>query len=197
MKLSRQLLSDGLVVAALVFTSSLSIAQSTPINSANRKSGSIVTAQKAEGAHGSSITTNPLHESHGSSGQNPLYEPKDKAAAKPGRGTTEAQPYKDPEDMTTRYRPGNNKTTRTPNNTATQGAGSQRKDGSIIHSDFPRSADRNSAHATESLSPSNKARTGENPLYEGGGKSGTNPLHESGKRTSAKPNTSTPSGVKQ
>ena len=57
------------------------------------------------------MTTSPLHESHGNSGQNPLYEPKDKAAAQPGTGAAEVQPYKDPEDMTTRYRPGNNKTT--------------------------------------------------------------------------------------
>jgi hypothetical protein len=49
----------------------------------------------------------------GNSGVNPVYESKDKANLKPNAETAPAQ-YKDPEDMTTRYRPGNNKTTRSP-----------------------------------------------------------------------------------
>jgi hypothetical protein len=65
----------------------------------------------------------------------------------------------------------------------------QRKNGSIIHADFPRSADRSSAHATESLSPSNKAGTGENPLYKDGGKSGNNPLYEGKDAANSKPGT--------
>ena len=44
-------------------------------------------------------------------GVNPLYESKDKADLKPTSGTAAVQPYKDPADRTTRYRPGNNKTT--------------------------------------------------------------------------------------
>jgi hypothetical protein len=48
------------------------------------------------------------------SGENPLYESKDKTAAKP-KSKTPTVEYKDPEDMTTRYRPGNNKTTKTEN----------------------------------------------------------------------------------
>ena len=70
-----------------------------------------------------------------------------------------------------------------------EGAAAQRKDGSIVHADFPRSADRNSAHATESLSPSNKAGTGENPLYKDGGKSGNNPLYEGKDAANSKPGT--------
>ena len=70
-----------------------------------------------------------------------------------------------------------------------EGAAAQRKDGSIVHADFPRSADRNSAHATESLSPSNKAGTAENPLYKDGGKSGNNPLYEGKDAANSKPGT--------
>ncbi|MGB6974446.1 MAG: hypothetical protein WBD67_07170 [Terracidiphilus sp.] len=49
------------------------------------------------------------------SGENPLFESKDKTAVKnkPAAKNGAASPaveYKDPEDMTTRYRPGNNKT---------------------------------------------------------------------------------------
>lgn len=43
-------------------------------------------------------------------GVNPMFEGKDKANLKPNAGASASQ-YKDPEDMTTRYRPGNNKTT--------------------------------------------------------------------------------------
>ena len=94
----------------------------------------------------------------GKSGDNPLYEGKGKANLKPGAGSS-AVPYKDPEDMTTRYRPGNNKTTRNANaqgETAGQSpqGGAQRKSGSII------AADRNSAHAAEALSPSNGVGNG-------------------------------------
>ncbi|MGH9615431.1 MAG: hypothetical protein ACRD28_01735 [Acidobacteriaceae bacterium] len=44
-------------------------------------------------------------------GVNPLYESKDKMNSKPNTGASKVEPYKDGEDMTTRYRPGNNKTT--------------------------------------------------------------------------------------
>jgi hypothetical protein len=49
----------------------------------------------------------------GNSGVNPMYQSKDKANIKPNSGASTVE-YKDPEDMTTRYRPGNNKTTRSP-----------------------------------------------------------------------------------
>lgn len=87
----------------------------------------------------------------------------------------------------------------------------QRKDGAIVHSDYPRRADERkngtvggmdggsdaTAHAgARSKAPSNtsngapnqtlnKARTGENPLYEQSGNSGTNPLYESKERLKA------------
>lgn len=63
----------------------------------------------------------------------------------------------------------------------------QRKDGSVIQADYPKSADRSlgSAHATESRNSSNSARTGKNPLYEEGGKSGSNPMYEGSKLQSA------------
>jgi len=63
----------------------------------------------------SSAQNNPMYKDSGKSGANPLYEGKDKAAAAPAPKSHETVEYKDGEDMTTRYRPGNNKTTRTSN----------------------------------------------------------------------------------
>ncbi|MGH9589052.1 MAG: hypothetical protein ACRD25_01595 [Terracidiphilus sp.] len=83
----------------------------------------------------------------------------------------------------------------------------QRKDGAIVHSDYPRRVDerkkgnmggidggsdaaahadaRSKAPSNASNSAPNKARTGENPLYEQSGNSGTNPLYESKDRLKA------------
>ncbi len=47
----------------------------------------------------------------GKSGVNPLFESKDKSVAKPTAPASATPPSKATEDMTTRYRPGNNKTT--------------------------------------------------------------------------------------
>jgi hypothetical protein len=60
--------------------------------------------------------SNPLYQDNGNQGTNPLFE-KDKSAVKPGttgtstgtNGKPKSVEYKDPEDQTTRYRPGNNK----------------------------------------------------------------------------------------
>lgn len=115
MKTSTQPSSCGLVVTILLFAASFSIAQSTPTNSAaKRKSGSVITVgPQVEKSQSSNVKSNPLYESNGNSGQNPLYEGKDKTAIQPGTKASNVQAYKDPEDMTTRYRPGNNKTTKT------------------------------------------------------------------------------------
>jgi hypothetical protein len=56
-----------------------------------------------------SAQPNPMYKSSGQSGENPLHESKDKTLAPPNTGAPRAVQYKDPEDMTTRYRPGNNK----------------------------------------------------------------------------------------
>lgn len=64
--------------------------------------------------------SNPLYKDNANQGANPLYQGKDKnaAAPAPSKGVDglehshETVEYKDPEDMTTRYRPGNNKTTK-------------------------------------------------------------------------------------
>ncbi len=61
------------------------------------------------GAHNSS--SNPQAAQNNNSGENPLYESKDKANLKPKAGGSDVVEYKDGEDMTTRYRPGNNKKT--------------------------------------------------------------------------------------
>ena len=69
-------------------------------------------ADKAKGGQMQNASTNPLYKDNKSAGTNPLYESKDKQAApKPGTNH-EVVEYKDPEDMTTRYRPGNNKTSK-------------------------------------------------------------------------------------
>jgi hypothetical protein len=68
-------------------------------------------AADAKGGNMQNASSNPMYKENTQSGTNPLYESKDKqAAAKPGTGH-ETVEYKDPEDVTTRYRPGNNKTT--------------------------------------------------------------------------------------
>jgi hypothetical protein len=63
----------------------------------------------------STKTSNPLYQQSGNSGENPLFEPKDKTvtAPKPNANAPETVEYKDGEDRNTRYRPGNNKTTKT------------------------------------------------------------------------------------
>ncbi|MEO6805734.1 MAG: hypothetical protein ABI286_07300 [Edaphobacter sp.] len=106
-------LSCGSVAAALLITGSLVLAQ-TQGTTAARKSGSIIhsdmNASKdiavdhagGNGVQGSTGTHN--------TGENPLFESKGKTDLKQNAGASNVQPYKDPEDMTTRYRPGNNKT---------------------------------------------------------------------------------------
>ncbi len=211
MKLSPYL-STSLAAGAFLLASSFALAQTTsaarnmhPRDAASgQSSGRQARSGSAPGtaAQGMAVDHaggNGVRRAAGdkTTGVNPLYESKDKANLKPNAGASNVQPYKDGEDMTTRYRPGNNKTTRTANDAAAPGAGAaqpqampkkhiagvkyedrmagdnpggtagqsaqgnaQRKDGSIIHSDFPRSTDRNSAHATESLSPSNGGGNG-------------------------------------
>ena len=57
--------------------------------------------------------SNPMYKDTGMAGTNPLNESKDKAAVNPApKPHEETVEYKDPEDMTTRYRPGNNKTSK-------------------------------------------------------------------------------------
>ncbi|MEO7144131.1 MAG: hypothetical protein ABI165_11600 [Bryobacteraceae bacterium] len=64
------------------------------------------------GTHNSS--SNPQAAQNNNSGENPLYEPKNNANLKPKAGGSDVVEYKDPEDMTTRYRPGNNKSAANP-----------------------------------------------------------------------------------
>ena len=56
------------------------------------------------------VSSNPMYKDNTMSGNNPLYEPKDKQAAPNTGGTHETVEYKDGEDMTTHSRPGNHKT---------------------------------------------------------------------------------------
>ncbi len=65
--------------------------------------------QRMAGTHNASGNSQAVQNKN--SGENPLYESKGKANLKSNAGTSNVE-YKDPEDMTTRYRPGNNKTTR-------------------------------------------------------------------------------------
>ena len=67
--------------------------------------------------------SNPMYKDSGMSGTNPLYEGKDKTATAPASKSHETVEYKDPEDMTTRYRPGNNKTTKTSSPKPANGSG--------------------------------------------------------------------------
>jgi len=83
--------------------------QPVPTHSNSKSMGSAhatesLTAPKSKG------NAKPKDTSDRGAGENPLYESKDKTAAKSNTKTSTVE-YKDPEDMTTRYRPGNNKTT--------------------------------------------------------------------------------------
>ena len=69
-------------------------------------------ADTAKGSQLQNASTNPMYKDNTSAGNNPLYESKDKQAAPNPGSSHETVEYKDPEDMTTRYRPGNNKTSR-------------------------------------------------------------------------------------
>ncbi len=53
-----------------------------------------------------------MYKDNKSTGSNPLYESKEKQAAPNPGASHEIVEYKDGEDMTTRYRPGNNKTSK-------------------------------------------------------------------------------------
>lgn len=67
-------------------------------------------AQAADKSRNSAHATESLDASKmGNTGENPLYEGKDKTGLKPNAGASNVHPYKDGEDMTTRSRPGNNK----------------------------------------------------------------------------------------
>jgi hypothetical protein len=69
-------------------------------------------ADKAKGGQMQDATTNPMYKGNQNAGNNPLYESKDRPAALNRSASHEVVEYKDPEDMTTRYRPGNNKTSK-------------------------------------------------------------------------------------
>lgn len=65
-------------------------------------------------------SSNPLYKDNASAGNNPLYESNDKQSApRPSAGHDTVE-HKDGEDMNTRYRPGNNKTSKVK---ATSGTG--------------------------------------------------------------------------
>jgi hypothetical protein len=75
----------------------------------------VLTAQTAS-------TTKTVKAQDSTTGHAALPASKGSAGVKPSTGASGAQEYKDPEDMTTRYRPGNNKTTRSDSSAATSGA---------------------------------------------------------------------------
>jgi hypothetical protein len=139
----------------------------------------------------------------GKSGVNPLYEEKGQANLNPNagvQGTDASQSQSTPKKHIAGVKYEDRVAGNSPEGTAGHATNDvvQRKDGSIVHSDFPKSADRNSAHATESLRTSSDAKVGENPLYKDSGNSGTNPMYESDKQQSvAPPGTPSPSGEAQ
>jgi hypothetical protein len=69
-------------------------------------------AATAKGDEMKTVSSNPLYKGNESAGANPLYQSKEKQAAPGSAGSTHVVEYKDGEDMTTRYRPGNNKTSK-------------------------------------------------------------------------------------
>jgi hypothetical protein len=123
--MTRKEKTAGFALAALLLSGMWAAAQSAKTTTTGKNSGNLSRAhkpgtsaangQKNGAASGASSVNegkkpNPLYEDKGS-GTNPLYEGHD-AMAK-GKGSHGVVQYKEPEDMTTRYRPGNNKTTKT------------------------------------------------------------------------------------
>jgi hypothetical protein len=70
-------------------------------------------ADTGKGGQMENASTNPMYKGNKTEGNNPLYESKEKQAASNPGASHEVVEYKDGEDMTTRYRPGNNKTIKT------------------------------------------------------------------------------------
>jgi hypothetical protein len=110
----------GSAAAALLVVGALALAQSKPASKTAKPDHTA--SKKSAGTPNPSGTAKGIAVDHaggngvrrmdrGSSGENPLYEPKGKSTSKSAAGASTTPQYKDPEDMTTRYRPGNNKTT--------------------------------------------------------------------------------------
>ena len=68
------------------------------------------------GGNMQTVKSNPLYKDNASQGNNPLYQGRDSVDKAPTgtqpTGSANTVEYKDPEDKTTRYTPGNNKTTK-------------------------------------------------------------------------------------
>jgi hypothetical protein len=77
----------------------------------------VLTAQTAS-------TTKTVKPHDSTAGHAALPASKGSAGVKPSTGASNVQQYKDPEDMTTRYRPGNNKTTLSDSSAPASGAAS-------------------------------------------------------------------------
>jgi len=73
-----------------------------------------LSTSKGNGAQNSK-TAAPYFKDNENSGSMPQSEAKNKAAGPKKPGVSATTQYKDPEDMTTRYRPGNNKTAKVGN----------------------------------------------------------------------------------
>lgn len=149
-------LSCSSVAAALLLTGSL-LAQ-TQGTTAARKSGSVVHSDMDASKNAQSGQASGRN-SH-STGENPLFESKDKAAPKQNTGASNVQPYKDPEDMTTRYRPGNNTTTsKTPVSSSSGGTDARSKHpANVKYSDFRVTAKTGSNNTTQKTDSSIKQK---------------------------------------
>ncbi len=108
--------SCGAATAALLFTASLAVAQSNSAT-AQRKSGSVIASDKlaprdAQSGQASG-RQDQFPKASGARTAVPATASLDAHQASDKAPAAAVQPYKDPEDMTTRYRPGNNKTAST------------------------------------------------------------------------------------
>ena len=105
--------NTSLAAGAFLLASSFLLAQPTwaagNMHSHRAANGQSSGLQAQPGTHNASGNSEAVQNKN--SGVNPMYESKDKANLTRNAGTSNVE-YKDPEDMTTRYRPGNNKTTR-------------------------------------------------------------------------------------
>ncbi|HUX43979.1 MAG TPA: hypothetical protein VMV57_04435 [Terracidiphilus sp.] len=117
---SRLYVRIGSAAGAILVVGALALAQSKPASKTAKPHHAA--SQQSAGVQNQSGHAKAIAVDHaggngvrsmdrGHSGDNSLQKSNGKAASKSARGASATPQYKDPEDMTTRYRPGNNKTT--------------------------------------------------------------------------------------
>jgi hypothetical protein len=112
----------SLAAAALLLLGSVGMSQSAAGSKPEPHNQASV--QQSGGGARNSKPAAPIYKDNHNTGTNPLYESKDATVRRKKPGGSQVQ-YKDHEDMMTRYRPGNNKTTAVKSSTPQGGTSRQ------------------------------------------------------------------------